>query len=83
MAALDTSYFCSQVMLLAFMGYIVHMVGSAAMFLVTSAILSAISCYFINYIVYEESDMPVNPATFVKGTKNPTIVINNNPGEVV
>ncbi|XP_067935574.1 solute carrier family 45 member 3-like [Watersipora subatra] len=58
MATLDTSYFCSQVLLLTFMGYIVHLTGSASMYLVTAAILSTISCYFIFTAVYNKSDMP-------------------------
>ena len=60
MATLDTSYFCSQVLLLSFMGYIVHLAGTASMFLVTSATLSGISCYFIYTSVYCEQDMPHN-----------------------
>lgn len=76
MATLDTAYFCSQVLLLSFMGYIVHITGTAAMFLVTSAVLSAISCYFIYTAVYSESDMP--KFSHLHNPDLPLIVVNNN-----
>ena len=76
MATLDTAYFCSQVLLLTFMGYIVHITGTAAMYLVTSAVLSGISCYFIYTAVYTEADMP--KFNHIHNSDNPTIVINNN-----
>ncbi|KAF6017103.1 hypothetical protein EB796_024592 [Bugula neritina] len=73
MAALDTSYFCSQVLLLSFMGYIVQLVGSASMFLVTAAILSAVSCYFIYTAVYEPKDLP--PIIDPSNIDQPKIII--------
>jgi hypothetical protein len=58
------------------MGYIVHLTGTAAMYLVTSSILSGISCYFTYTAVYTEADMPrFNQLQY---SDNPTIIVNNN-----
>lgn len=74
MATLDTSYFCSQVLLLSFMGYIVHIAGTASMFLATAATLSAVSCYFIYTAVYNPQDMP-RQASLRNSISPPTIVV--------
>lgn len=59
MATLDTAYFLSQVLLLSIMGYIVHLTHTARTYLIMSASLSLVSCYFINTVVYSEEEFPV------------------------
>lgn len=64
MAILDTAYFCSQVLLLTAMGYVVHLTHSATTYLATAAILSATACYFIYTAIYTAKDIPKSYTTF-------------------
>jgi len=45
------------------MGYLVHLAGSASMYIITAAVLSSVSTYFIYTAVYTPSDMPTNAIT--------------------
>ncbi|XP_021353079.1 solute carrier family 45 member 3-like isoform X2 [Mizuhopecten yessoensis] len=57
MAVLDSSYFLSQVILSAIMGYIVHITGTVTSYILTAGAMGVISCFLVMQIVTSKQEM--------------------------
>lgn len=57
MATMDSAYFLSQVMLSAFMGYIVYYSGTVLVYLVCAGSMGAVACAYTTRIIYTKQNM--------------------------
>ena len=57
LATLDSSFYLSQVMLTAFMGYIVHWTGTVLSYVLVAAVMGALSCVCAARVVASKAQM--------------------------
>ena len=57
LATLDSAYYLSQVILTAFMGYIVHWTGTVLSYVLVAAAMGALGCVFAARIVASKAQM--------------------------
>lgn len=57
LATLDSAFYLSQVILTAFMGYIVHWTGTVVSYIVVSAAMGALACVCAGRVVASKSHM--------------------------
>ncbi|XP_014673846.1 PREDICTED: solute carrier family 45 member 3-like [Priapulus caudatus] len=57
MAVLDSAYFLAQILLSAFMGYVVHLTGTALSYVVSSSLIGCLACYKATHVIFKKSDM--------------------------
>jgi len=57
LATLDSAYYLSQVVLTAFMGYIVHWTGTVLSYALVSAAMGALACICAGRVVANKSQM--------------------------
>jgi len=57
LATLDSAYYLSQVVLTAFMGYIVHWTGTVLSYVLVSAAMGALACIFAGRVVASKPQM--------------------------
>jgi hypothetical protein len=56
-AVLDSAYFLSQVILTPIVGYIEHLSGNVAAYMVCSVILGVVSCFCVLRVTYNRQEM--------------------------
>jgi len=57
LATLDSAYYLSQVVLTAFMGYIVHWTGTVLSYVLVAAAMGAMACVFSARVVASKAQM--------------------------